>query len=333
MRRAAVWGVACIVLGAALGLGALELRQRHGNRLAADRFAAERPHPLGDFGSTTRLTILPLVDWHVSRPDLKGELGLSYLIETDEDRILFDVAHNAQGESPSPLEHNMEALGIDWDSIETVFISHNHLDHVGGLRRQLDATFAIGLDPKPLAHPRARAFVPTPMRYPGIEPVHTGLPRSIGTGVATTGTIGRQLVLGWIDEQSLAIHVEGRGVILIVGCGHQPIPNLLRRYDAVFDERLYGIVGGLHLPVPEGRMKLFGIDGQRRFASGDGLFAALTMADVEELRDELRGRELGLIGVGGHDSSDEAIALFAEAFGDTFRHVRVGDPILVGPPD
>jgi hypothetical protein len=34
--------------------------------------------------------------------------------------------------------------------------------------------------------------------------------------------------------------------------------------------------------------------------------------------------------VGSHDSSDEAIELLRREFGDRFRHVRVGEEILVG---
>lgn len=72
------------------------------------------------------------------------------------------------------------------------------------------------------------------------------------------------------------MNVEGKGIVLIVGCGHQTIPKLLKRYDDVFDEPLYGIVGGLHFPVPEGRLKLLGLDVQRRLASGEGIFSPIS---------------------------------------------------------
>lgn len=327
--RIVAWLLALALLVVVAGIALLEVRQRRGAREAAEQFASYLPKPLGDFGATSTLTILPLVDWHAARPELRGELGLSYLVETDEQRILFDVAHNARRESPSPLEHNMRALGVALESIDTVFISHNHLDHVGGFRRQLRRTFSMGLEQAPLAHPEARAFVPTPMTYPGLAPIHAADPMAIGRGVASTGTVPRQLVVGWIDEQSLVVKVAGLGGVLIVGCGHQPVSNLLRRYDQVFAEPLYGIVGGLHLPVPEGRMTLLGLDGQRRLASGDGIFSPLTMADVKQQLSELRARKLGVIAVSGHDSSDPVLALFAEAFGDAWRYVRVGEPIVI----
>ena len=309
----------------------LELRTRSGSRDAEAQIAQYEVPRIGDFNTTKRLSILPLIDWHSSSPELRGEMGVSYLIETDEHRILFDVGQNSRRESPSPLEHNMKALGVPLSSIDTVFISHNHFDHVGGRQNQKNRTFSMGLEQAPL--PNVRAFVPIPMSYPGLSPVHTADPTLIGNGVASTGTIPRQLVFGWIDEQALVVHVAELGAVLIVGCGHQTIPRLLERYDQVFSEPLYGIVGGLHYPVPEGRLKLLGLNAQRVFASGEGMFAPVTMEDVETELAALQARNLGLIGVGGHDSSDEVITMFSEAFGEAYRHIRVGERIVVGSPD
>ncbi|MBW1876525.1 MAG: MBL fold metallo-hydrolase, partial [Deltaproteobacteria bacterium] len=279
MLRVLVWVLGLLVLLAMAGIVAVELRTRSGGRKAEEQFAAHEPLPVSDFGTTKTLSILPLVDWHTSSPELRGEMGVSYLIETDEHRILFDVGQNTLQESPSPLEHNMKALGVTIDSIDTLFISHNHFDHVGGKQRQKDRTFSMGLEQ--VALPDVRAFVPIPMTYPGLSPVHAAEPTLIGNGVASTGTIPRQLVFGWIDEQALVVHVAERGAVLIVGCGHQTIPKLLERYDQVFSEPLYGIVGGLHFPVPEGRLKMLGLNAQRILASGQGIFAPITMDDVK----------------------------------------------------
>ncbi len=331
MRRVLIRSVVFSLLVVVGLLLAVELRTRSGVREATALFAASTPTPLADFGSTKTLSILPLIDWHTAGPELRGEMGVSYLIETDHHRILFDVGQNTDQESPSPLELNMQALGVELDSIDTVFISHNHFDHVGGHQRQRDETFSIGVEQVPL--PGVRAFVPIPMSYPGLSPVHVPEPMSLGQGIASTGTIGRQLVFGWIDEQALVVNVEGRGGVLIVGCGHQPVPRLLERYEQAFSEPLFGVVGGLHFPVPEGRLKLLGMNVQRRVASGDGMFSPITMAEVEEQMAALRERKLGVVGVGGHDSSDEVIAMFAEAFGDAYHHIRVGERIRLTAPE
>jgi hypothetical protein len=80
-------------------------------------------------------------------------------------------------------------------------------------------------------------------------------------------------------------------------------------------------------------MEVLGLNVQRLAASGDGIFAPITMEAVEEQMSALRARNLGLIGVGGHDSSDEVIAMFAESFGDAYRFIRVGERISVAAPE
>ena len=163
MARVFAWSIAALGLVLVAALAFVELRNRRGVAEAEAEFAEREPARIADLGATQTLSILPLVDWHTSGPGLRGEMGVSYLVETDEHRILFDVGHNAKEESPSPLEHNMEALGVALDSIDTIFISHNHFDHVGGKQRQRDKTFSIGLEPVPL--PGVQVFVPISMTY------------------------------------------------------------------------------------------------------------------------------------------------------------------------
>jgi 7,8-dihydropterin-6-yl-methyl-4-(beta-D-ribofuranosyl)aminobenzene 5'-phosphate synthase len=304
-----------------------EIQFRRGADQAALDWRDQRPARLSALGSTRTLTVLPLIDWDASRSDLQREAGVSYLVKTDHNAILFDVGFNGVRTDPSPLQQNMRVLGVRLEDIDTVVISHNHLDHVGGLQWSRQGTFAIGNGQPNLSG--KQVFTPVPMHYPGISTITSTAPTAIGEGVATTGTIPRELfVLGRVDEQALAVNVEGKGIVLIVGCGHQTIQKLLERTKQAFGLPLYGLIGGMHYPVPGGRERMLGVDVQRLFA-GSGWLHPLNETDVYEDIEILKAKRPALVALSAHDSSDEVIAKFRAAFGTRYRYLRVGDPIVV----
>jgi hypothetical protein len=53
------------------------------------------------------------------------------------------------------------------------------------------------------------------------------------------------------------------------------------------------------------------------------------MADAQAEIALLEERKLGIVGISGHDSSDEVIALAAETFGEAYQHIRVGEAIFI----
>ncbi|MBM9502743.1 MBL fold metallo-hydrolase [Leptospira sp. 201903071] len=286
-----------------------------------------RVSKIRNFGSVKTLSILPLVNWHKSRDGLRTEMGVSYLIVADHKKILFDVAHNAKGESPSPLVHNMKELGISIEEIDTIFLSHLHFDHVGGKEWERNRTFS--LDKEQIDLSGKEVFSPVEIRYPKINPRTISKTTVLFPGIASLGPIPRQLFMGRIDEQALAIHLEGKGIVLISGCGHQTLPKMMEEVENVFEEKIYGIVGDLHYPIPNGRLKFFGLNLQRIFASGTDPFHTIQEKEVEEDIRLLKNKNIGLIGIGGHDSSDEVILKFEKEFEEVYKKVRVGDWIHV----
>lgn len=279
-----------------------------------------------DIGETRTLEILPLVDWNVARPGLRGEAGVSYLVRTDRATILFDVGANAGNDDPSPLLANMRELGVSLADVDTVVISHAHLDHVGGPGFARAKTFSPGKVQTDLAG--KRVFAPEPMKYPGLEPITVRAPAVIAPGVATIGPITGHLFIGPIAEQALAFSVQGKGIVLLVGCGHQGLAAVLERTRQLFDAPLVGIVGGLHYPVPHGRAIVAGIDTQRFAAWGP--FGGLGAADVQREIGTLAGLGLQWVSLSPHDSSDETIEAFRKAFGDRYHDLRVGESQVIG---
>ncbi|MEA3487209.1 MAG: MBL fold metallo-hydrolase, partial [Thermodesulfobacteriota bacterium] len=278
--------------------------------------------------TTKSLEILPLIDWYTSRKDLKGEAGVSYLIRTDGNSILFDVGYNMEQSDPSPLLHNMKQLGITIDDFEAIVISHNHLDHVGGMKRQRQRSFSLTSNQIDLG--KKLVYTPIPMTYPGLDPIYTEKPTVIAKGVATIGTIPNQdFFLGWIAEQALAVNVKEKGIVLIVGCGHQTLPKIVKRAEALFEEPIYGIVGGLHYPVTDSRVKVVGIRMQKYLGTCRLPWRSITMDLVQENIDFLKKQNPKVVGLSAHDSCDASIAAFRDAFPTAYNEVKVGKGIVV----
>jgi len=281
-----------------------------------------------DLGTTKSLEILPLIDWHTSREDLRPEAGVSYLVKTDENRILFDLGLNRKQSDPSPLLYNMRQLGITTDEIDIIVISHNHGDHVGGGKWSEKKTFSLTDVQIDLGD--RKVYTPIPLTYPGLSPIHSESPTVIGKGVATIGTISNSIFgTGLTPEQALAVNVEGKGVVLIVGCGHQTLPKILKRAESLFDEPIYGLFGGLHLAVEGGPFEVMGMFLHKYFGTGRLPWQPITVDELQENIELLRKRSLKVVGLSPHDSSEVSIESFRNAFPIAYQDVSVGETITI----
>ena len=80
------------------------------------------------------MRITTLVENTVSKSDLLAEHGLSLLLETENEAILFDTG---QGRA---LFHNAAKMGVDLSKVDKIVLSHGHSDHTGGLGDALKAS-------------------------------------------------------------------------------------------------------------------------------------------------------------------------------------------------
>lgn len=162
------------------------------------------------------------------RKDLQADWGFSALIETKEIRILFDT-----GADGHILLSNMQKLGINPRSINEVFISHAHWDHIGGLSAFLDQ------------NPEVKVWAPPSFQEPKNEntrkAIKLGNPRKLHKGIYSTGELEG-------IEQSLCIKTE-KGITVIAGCSHPAMKHILQAASQF--GKVYGIIGGLHGTRPE----------------------------------------------------------------------------------
>jgi 7,8-dihydropterin-6-yl-methyl-4-(beta-D-ribofuranosyl)aminobenzene 5'-phosphate synthase len=307
-----------------------ELKKFNSAKRRAERHNRKvKTRKLRGVGSTKSLEVMPLIDWRTKDEGLIVETGVSYLVRTDGNTILFDTGLNSGEEDPSPLLRNMRKLGVKLNEIDTIFITHNHEDHVGGVKWAKDKTFSVTGRQDPLSG--IKVYVPTEMTYPDLKPVYARDPMVIGEGIASTGTIANSLYFfGFTEEQSLAVNVDGKGIVLIVGCGHQTIPRLLERAKALFDEPIYGLIGGLHYPVMGGPREVYGYAVHKYVGTGKPPWEQVTVEELTANIELLKDLNLRLVALSPHDSSDVSMKAFRDAFPDAYRNLRVGEPIIVG---
>ncbi len=310
---------------AAVGsLGAASARFYVGSRRAERAWTGARFPKLNDAGAVKRLSILPLIDWYADRDDLVGEPGVSYLIRADDTNILLDTGLNQRGEHPAPLLRNMAALGIRLADINLLVISHNHADHMGGRMG------SVALSRGPVDLPDVPVFVPAPVKIPTARPVVVEGPRCLATGVITTGPIANQdFMFGWTLEQSLAFNVEGKGIVIVIGCGHPGVDRIIGRVEMLLDAPIYGVVGGLHYPVTASRWMAGPLPFQKIFGTGKWPWKPIGREDVKMGMASIGRRQPKLVALSAHDSCDWSLDAFRREFPNSFQDVAVGREIVV----
>jgi 7,8-dihydropterin-6-yl-methyl-4-(beta-D-ribofuranosyl)aminobenzene 5'-phosphate synthase len=215
---------------------------------------------------------------------LRAEHGFSALVTVTQGerttRVLFDA-----GVSPDGMIENMRRLGLSPGDIDIVVLSHGHWDHTMGMGGLIGALGRANLPV--LIHPefwnRRRVALPgrEPTELPatsrgalegaGFEVVERQQPSFLlGGSLLVTGEVDRTTGFEtgfpgheamrdghWqpdpliLDDQALVANVRGRGLVVLTGCGHSGIVNILRYVRTLTGEpHLHAVIGGFHLNGP-----------------------------------------------------------------------------------
>jgi 7,8-dihydropterin-6-yl-methyl-4-(beta-D-ribofuranosyl)aminobenzene 5'-phosphate synthase len=216
---------------------------------------------------------------------LRAEHGFSALVTvrtgSTRSTLLFDT-----GTSPDGLAVNAERLGIDVGALQGVVLSHGHYDHAGGFDglARLRGRSGLPLTVHPAAWTRRRLVLPggRELEMPTLSPgaleregfavIERRQPSLLaGGGILITGEVDRVTEFergmppqhqawdghGWqhdplvVDDQALVINVRGRGLVVVTGCAHAGVVNIVRhaiRLTGV--DRLLAVIGGFHLSGP-----------------------------------------------------------------------------------
>lgn len=191
---------------------------------------------------------------------LIAEPALSFFIEINGRKILFDTGYS------DALLRNAFKLKIDVRQIDEIVFSHRHNDHTGGLHY----IRKFYQDSKELA---IKYNVPTVVAHPDIfEPQFEPAVGNIGTPFSREHLEGLfNLKLSreplWFDDKlcflgeiprldfnvdcvddSALVYRSQRGLVIITGCSHAGLVNIMEYAKKVTNEKIiYSIIGGFHL--------------------------------------------------------------------------------------
>jgi len=216
------------------------------------------------------MKITILVDNYVpNKSDLFGEPSFSCYIEDENIKILFDL-----GISNIPFK-NAKRLKLDLSNIDFIVLSHGHLDHTWGLVHYVNK-YGAGDKKKLICHPYAlkpKKFKRENIGIKGKEQdleeifdiIRSKEPYWLGINIVFLGEIKRntdfenkkplgmaklndKYVEDYIfDDSALAINTE-EGIVLITGCSHSGICNIIEQAKKVFNNnKIRMIIGGFHL--------------------------------------------------------------------------------------
>lgn len=262
---------------------------------------------------------------------LVAKHGLSLFLEAAGSRILFDMGPDAS------FIANARALGVNVVSADAAIISHGHDDHGGGLRAYLDMTRGVR-DEAPVyvhAHAFDRHVSGTIERHRDISLDQTladeeriitvegtwaldqGLllfstverphPQPAGNGRLLEERDGTFAPDPFAHEQSLLV-TEGNRHILVSGCSHAGILNIMDAAERLAGAPLDAVIGGFHTTSP---------------SAGD----VESEQAVRDLARELAARQARYFTC--HCTGLETFSLLRDELGDRIQYLHTGSVVIV----
>lgn len=219
-----------------------------------------------EIAMSTKITVL--VD-NIGKDDLKGEWGLSIMVEYDGKFILADAG------SSELFAKNAEKLGFDLNKVEFATLSHAHFDHSNGMPRffkenqnakfylragaeencyfkKLFVTKYIGL-PRGIIEDKQDRIEFVQGNYKVCDGVYL-IPNKCD-GLEKVGRKENLYIKtskgyrpdNFAHEQSLVLETS-KGLVIINCCSHGGAANIIDQVQSVFpDKHIYGLIGGFHL--------------------------------------------------------------------------------------
>ncbi len=273
------------------------------------------------------IVLRTLLENNLSRNgSLIAEHGLSFMVETEHVKILFDCG------AGSAARENAGRMHVSLTDVDYVVLSHSHYDHAGGYPDMVSHGVHAPLITGPGFFEEKYAREGGKYTYLGCGfgasfPAENGIVHRVCEGCETLAA-GCHVVGGFKrfydfervpsrfvrqtdegmaadtfpDEVCLVIE-SGKGLVLIVGCSHPGILNMIESVRERFGQPVYAVFGGSHL------------------------------VEADEARLVETMKILGTMGIAlagfNHCTGEEAQNRFAQCGGGMYSHLKTGDCVFL----
>lgn len=273
------------------------------------------------------MIIKALVENTSNSPKIKSKHGLSLYIETQKHKILFDLGPNKF------FLENAQRMNVPIDEVDTVIISHGHSDHGGALSCFLEKNktakvyirenafekhmtnllalkINVGLDEKFKNHPQViltneQTIIDDELML--FSDISENKFLSESNKALFMESDGRKAVDSFTHEQNLIIKENGKNVLL-AGCAHRGIVNILKRAQELTEGGIDYSIGGFHLYNPVSKK-----------CEKDSL--------VADIANELK--KGGTVYYTCHCTGKRAFALMKEILPQRLSYLSAGDTITI----
>lgn len=239
-------------------------------------------------GIENPVTVKVIYDNYTQSDELASDWGFSLLITGLKSTVLFDTGNNH-----NIFNSNFRKIHPDTSNIDFLVLSHEHSDHTGGIREFVKIKKNI---PVIIPQSFSTEFKDKLIRSE-LEPVLINKPALICLYLYSSGEFS-----GPIPEQALVLNT-GSGLVVMTGCSHPGIVEMLKEIKSSFNKNIYMVFGGFHL---------------------------LEKSDKEIENTITEMKTLGIVKCGAsHCTGDKQIKLFKESFGTNFIQLGVGNSVEI----
>ena len=218
------------------------------------------------------MEIITLIENKEGICGLQNEFGLSFLIKDENKTFIFDTGKTGE------FIKNADKLNINLKDVKDMVLSHSHFDHTGGVKTftekcnsdytlHVNKTFfeekhriteviheflGNNFDEKYLLNHRVKIHYLENDEYKISKNItlHTNF-KSINNFETPTRYYFRKIydnyILDNMEDEIAAVMETKKGLLIICGCSHIGIANIVENIRLRTGKKIYGIAGGLHL--------------------------------------------------------------------------------------